>query len=245
MNNCAILGYKNDKIIGWNSTNLNLNLNLKVQKIVSSSYTFTREIIGYEILLDFSSPPGVDVSYLYFINGQVLDYTLNYLYKMDSSVFKGKTIFINVDRTNLCNKITLKKIALLSSHLIKINKITLVVEITERNLCGKCIQIADGLAFLKNENVKLAIDDYDIYKGDFRTHELIDDIYEYIKIDAPQTELDCKTLNDFITHRNEKIIIERIENNYQLREINTTLIYGLQGYLFDYGRNISSLNSNH
>lgn len=112
MNNCAILGYKNDKIIGWNST----NLNLKVQKIVSSSYTFTREIIGYEILLDFSSPPGVAVSYLYFINGQVLDYTLNYLYKMDSSVFKGKTIFINVDRTNLCNKITLKKL-LCSRHI--------------------------------------------------------------------------------------------------------------------------------
>ncbi|WP_421204630.1 hypothetical protein [Aeromonas enteropelogenes] len=212
-----------------------MTLPLKAQKIISMK---NMECLGYEVLLNFnpdfiSSLGGHDK---YILNGCALEHTLNYLHKTPKKDSYGKKIFINVDRSNLCNKIFLRKIVALSNTLYHKYDIELVIEITERNLCGFCSSISEGMLFLVQNKISLAADDFDIYNGDFRDSEVNIGMYRYIKIEAPTTATGIAVLNKYIkNNKHRNIILERVEHHHQLEYIYTDKIFAYQGYLFDKG----------
>ncbi len=204
----------------------------RLQKIVS----YQQSVIGYEILLDFSKaqslmPDGL-IKYTEAMNdGRTLNYLLSKLISEKIKIFRKK-IFINVERVNLRDKMLLRKINLAAKKLLRTNQIQLIVEITERNPCPNCIDIIYGLVYLKNCNVLLAVDDFDIYAGDFRQDELNIGMYDFIKIIMPKSAAEAITFNDFLSNRNEKIILEMVEEHHRLAQWNLHIAYGYQGFAY-------------
>ncbi|WP_080755627.1 EAL domain-containing protein [Aeromonas hydrophila] len=242
MMRCMVLSESiSDKsLLSWNK----INFSLKIQNIVSP---FTDDVIGGEILIDFNDEitsefMSYDSSNIYFMNGSALEYTLSYLYNQTYSLLNGRKIFVNVERMNLCNSIVLRKILSLSRKMSQGYNIELIIETTERNVCGACPRILTGLDFLRDKKISLAMDDYNIYNGDFRCNEINSGFYNYIKLEAPQTKHEINVLNKFIKSTHQNIIIEKIEDKDILERIDMKNVYGLQGYAFDYGKVITSSN---
>ncbi|QQX79908.1 hypothetical protein JK628_20790 [Shewanella sp. KX20019] len=145
-----------------------------------------------------------------------------------------KELFINIERRNLCDIKTLIHIRDASISLCDLG-VKLVIEITERNLCGNCPRIAEGLTFLRQCAISLAVDDYDYINYDFREDEVKkNNYYEYIKITMASNENELKKMNEFIKILSEthKIIIERIENEKEIYKIDQKYIWGMQGFAF-------------
>lgn len=204
----------------------------RLQKIVARD----ESVLGYEVLLDFSKADcdldNPSHQYYKAINdGRALDYLLNSLLTKPL-IFFSKKIFINVERINLCNKFLMRKLVAASKALFINNDVELVVEITERNQCGSCNDIIQGLAFLKRNTVSLAADDFDVYNGDFRDKEVLMGLYNYVKVIMPTSPLEASTLNSFITSRKEEVIIEMVEDVNLLNTLKIKSVYGYQGYAY-------------
>ncbi|MFM2667472.1 EAL domain-containing protein [Vibrio mediterranei] len=151
---------------------------------------------------------------------------------------KKDLIFINIERSNLCDIELISRLVELDSVLQSIEA-SLVIEITERNRCGQCKRISEGIEDLLKRGLSLAIDDYDIYESDFRDKEVLLGLYQFIKVRAPKTKSEITKLFKFlsINEVKQKVIIEMIEDPNQINVIRGKghLIYGLQGYAFDRG----------
>lgn len=205
---------------------------IKFEKIVS----WHNDILGYEILLNFDHArkcgEGILAEYKKgMLDLSVTEYTLSKLMCIDGFGFNSKRFFVNIERNHLCNVQLLRKAALVSKELF-LNNIELVLEITERNPCGKCIKVLNGLHFLKNAGVSLAVDDYDIYNGDFRTPEVLAGVYDYIKIEMPMNEHERQCFNafslQFAQQGRQRIILERVEYLDDVKPL--VRPFGLQGY---------------
>ncbi|WP_421187415.1 hypothetical protein [Aeromonas enteropelogenes] len=205
----------------------------KYEKIVARDGA----IIGYEILLNFDKARayGDHISqYQKSIHDtSATEAAINMLLS-DWPVHGARRYFINFERMHLCNKILLKKIALLSKKLHS-NNIELVLEITERNVCGFCSQIDDGLEFLNDMEVSLAVDDFDIYseEDDFRMPEVLSGVYQYIKIEVPLNEVQRRRFHHFSSRTDisaRKIIVERIEHKNMI--VGLARLFGFQGYAY-------------
>lgn len=223
----------------------NCDVNYKVQNI----FNFDGEILGGELLLDFSSLATNKEFQLYndaIDLGLVTNDTIAYIYKkainnFDFSVF-GSVLFINIERSSLCDVRLLSQIKELSMMLY-LNSVKLIVEITERNKCGYCSKPTQGVEYLKKHNVALALDDFDYINGDFRTKELTLDLYDYVKVDIPQSFEQLKMLESFVdsyfNHLGKGLIIERVE---KVDELFLCLphesIYGYQGFYFCRGKSL-------
>lgn len=205
----------------------------RLQKIVS----YQQHVIGYEVLLDFSKAHlGMQdglVQYTKAINdGSALDYLLSKLINGDLKIFSTR-LFINVERMNLCNKILLRKINLAAKKLLQTNQVEMVVEITERNPCGYCVDIMHGLVYLKRSNVLIAVDDFDIYGDDFRKKEVNIGLYNFIKVIMPKSSVEAAIFNDFVSGRHEKIILEMVEEHYHIEQWKLCVAYGYQGFAYN------------
>lgn len=201
---------------------------VKFEKIVS----WHGDLLGYEILLDFdfARRKGLLEDYKKgILDMSVIEYTLSRLVR-SSMVFNPKRLFVNMERSHLCNPHLLRKAVLVSRQLF-LNNVELVLEITERNPCLNCPRILKGLLFLKREGVSLAIDDYNIYDDDFRAPEVLAGLYNYIKIEMPMNELEQRSFNSFslqLAPSCGKVILERVELLDDVKQL--VRPFGLQGY---------------
>ncbi|MFM4941596.1 EAL domain-containing protein [Aeromonas enteropelogenes] len=193
--------------------------------------------LGYEILLDFNkarNEMGDDVVQQYekaINNGAALEFLIKTLID-NKRWIHAKRLFINIERVYLCNEQLLQKAVILAKNL-HLKGIELVLEITERNPCGKCAKIDVGLQYLKSFGIALAADDFDIYSNDFRFGEVLSGVYDYIKIEVPTNESERKLFNDFIleiSHMSKKVIIEKVEDPTLLNGLFTP--FGIQGYAY-------------
>lgn len=201
---------------------------VKFEKIIS----WHGDLLGYEILLDFdfARRKGLLENYKKgILDMSVIQYTLSRLAN-SSVVFNPQRLFVNMERSHLCNPHLLHKVVLVSRQLF-LNNVELVLEITESNPCLNCPRISKGLLFLKREGVSLAVDDYNIYDGDFRAPEVLAGIYDYIKIEMPINEREQRCFNLFSLQLEplcRKIILERVEC---IEDVKTLVRpFGLQGY---------------
>lgn len=151
----------------------------------------------------------------------------------NSNKLSGKSIFINLERSNLCDYYLLSELKNIS-NILKNKSITLVVEITERDTCPQCKRVLDGLMLLNIMDIPLAVDDFNIYCGDFREEEFQKGIYSYIKIAAPKTFEDKSKLALFkCQNPHERIIIENVETQSDLDFLQDIQPVAIQGFFFD------------
>ncbi|ASK68958.1 hypothetical protein CF168_08765 [Shewanella bicestrii] len=237
MKNCYIL-----KSCLYESTrNLAVELRFKYQNIFSTkvnganNLTGKREsIVGVELLLDFNFLLERGVSHTEINDiislGEAAHSAIDYASQLTS---KG-VVFINLERSNLCDVKILNRVINLNKMLNTLG-VQLVIEITERNYCGRCLRIIQGLTHLRSFDVKLACDDYN-----FIGHELgARDVelllyYDYIKLEMPVGEADVNRMNEFIKYygSDKKIILEKIEENEQLNNVDLDNVWGLQGFAY-------------
>lgn len=234
MNTCQLKRYQ-DKHSGF-------DYKFKSQGIYSP--ILERQNIGIEILVDFEKSNINARSNIDMILSEASEILVSKIIRSLRSKPTGnwhnKYIFINLERSNLCNILLIKRLATLSQHFSSLG-INLVIEITERNPCGECHSVRVGLDNLYHEGLTLAVDDFELYKGDFRASEINKHHFDYIKVDMPRTNIELRLLESFIQNRPEHIIVERIENKRQLKELEklSGQIWGYQGYLFDTGTHIT------
>ncbi len=191
-------------------------------------------IIGAELLVDFQHLKSLGVpleqSNELISSGEAAHSSLDYA----STILGKEVVFVNVERCNLCDMKILKRIITLSNQLLLIG-IELVIEITERNFCGICVRVVEGLTYLKENKVKLAADDFDYigYKNDSKEKELVL-YYDYIKLEMPVNEFERMVFNDFIDCYSsvKRIIVERVETTRQMKSLPVDKLWGVQGFLF-------------
>mgnify|MGYP001286531808 FL=1 len=200
--------------------------------------------IGYEVLLDFNRFENIYLgsreSYINAITfGNPFEAFLLEIPKLLSQKNKvkweleNKHLFFNLERHKLCNQKFIHNVIDSSKQLYEEN-ISLVVEITERNLCNDCPVILAGLKQLIYKDVILAVDDFDIYKGDFRQNEFEYGYYQFAKIEAPKNNDEQKIARNFIDKcrvNNIQVIIERVEKEADL----VPDAFGYQGFMIDKG----------
>ncbi|MFH0260671.1 hypothetical protein ACPV5U_12970 [Vibrio mediterranei] len=216
------------------------NYQYKMQGIYSAS----GQCIGYEVLIDQIRSretllgPNVHSDLTFSSSANYLLERIkvaveNGRFECDWS---GKYIFLNIERSNLCDITLLARLIELNSYLLE-KQIGLVVEMTERNVCGSCVRIIEGLTLLKQNGVVTAADDYDIYKSDFRANELDMNLYEFIKIQSPCSAREVDMLETFAQIRPEKIIMEHVESTSVFKMLVglNRFFWGYQGYCFDKG----------
>lgn len=220
------------------------NLNYKVQKIVD----INNKVVAGELLVDFSrAESNLELqTYLNAINlGIITQFSLDFAFNNitnTTNLNKFSTLFFNLERNNLCDVRILSQI--LELNLVcSLNGLELVVEITERDKCGKCCNVIKGLTFLKERGIKLALDDYDYVFGDFRYNELKLGYYDYVKVDMSKNQLELDLLRNFVFENNKYfkkgIIVERIEASDELyKNLPHQYIYGYQGFFFCKGISI-------
>lgn len=223
----------------------NLDFKFKSQRIVDSE----KNVIGVEILLDFEAAAftGRTQEYQDAIHfGGALFPGINRVIRLlDDKWCSGETnqkLFINVERSNLCDVRALSSIVELSIFLFQ-QSIDLIVEITERNPCGRCVRVLEGINYLRNAGICLAVDDYDYVDGDFREVELHCGLYEFVKVNLPKNDEEKRKLNFFIESsiatNKLKLIIERVETLDEFSSLPAESIYGFQGFLFCKGLPLS------
>lgn len=220
---------------------LAIDLRFKYQNIfntkVSSSTNIAdkqKNIIGVELLLDFNFLYEKGISYNeaneIIYQGEAAHGAIDC-----APLIAGKeVIFINLERSNLCDMKILRRVVTLSDRL-RFAGVQLVVEITERNYCGRCSRIVQGLTYLKSSNVKLACDDYNFIGYELGVNDaglLL--FYDYIKLELPVGDADFNRMSEFIEYygSEKKIILERVEANEQLNNVNFEKVWGLQGFAY-------------
>lgn len=188
-------------------------------------------------MLDFSKaqklmPNGL-AEYTKAINdGSALNHILSMLINGNLNILSTK-LFINVERMNLCNKVLLRKLNLAAKKFLKTNQVELVLELTERNPCGYCVDIMHGLVYLKRNYILLAIDDFNIYGDDLRRKEVNIELYDFIKVVMPKSASEVIIFNQFVSSRSEKIILEMVEDHHLLARWGLALTYGYQGFAYN------------
>jgi len=227
---CYLLGkYLNKN----NKFNLN-DVGFKLQEIVNVD----NNNIGYEVLINSATLPCKIIDYIYNEEIKFPPLTRVLISKLESFVYSNATyflkkyIFINLERSNLCDQFLLCDIAILKNKLIEID-IYLVVEITERNICNKCSKIELGLNFLKKQKVILAVDDYNL-ESDFRKYEVSSGLYQFIKVEYLENSKFISQIESLNKVTRSKLIIERVEtkeNRHKLNKVDS-IIWGMQGFFY-------------
>uniref|UniRef100_Q0HR83 Diguanylate phosphodiesterase n=1 Tax=Shewanella sp. (strain MR-7) TaxID=60481 RepID=Q0HR83_SHESR len=243
MNKCYLLKAKglNDSYI------YSLKLNFKYQNIfMASRKALTNPqdtILGAELLIDFSrmNHAGVchDILDKIVRFGQAANKALDY-----TKVLSRKSrVFINIERCNLCDIRLLNRIAHISDELF-LQDIVLVVEITERNFCGRCLRIVEGLSYLKGRGVSLAIDDYDYHNWSPEIHSVeLELFFDYIKLEYPSTAKGKLKFDQFIKFysNTKRLVVERVSERTQLESLDCEKIWGIQGFLLCRGVSLPRL----
>ncbi|MBL4560996.1 MAG: EAL domain-containing protein [Labilibaculum sp.] len=173
--------------------------------------------------------------------GEAANKTLDYAcaYSLSSPL----SIFINIERSNLCDVKVIKRICDISKRL-ELFGTELVVEVTERDFCSKCTKVLEGLTYLKSKEVVLAKDDFDYLTLDFKSiNTELALFYEYVKIDVPLNFKEKVIFDDFVEahYKTKKIIVEKIETKEQLKMLDLIKLWGVQGFLFCKGETISKI----
>lgn len=236
MDSCYILN-SNQNI---NHNNVN-KLRFKYQNIFSSDVAYVNNfkcihkyILGSELLIDI--PESISAGLMneqiekLISSGGVVHDTID----AAPLLWNKKRVFINIERNNLCDVRVLKKILMLCENL-KLAGVELVIEVTERDFCGNCPRIVEGLTHLKLKGISLACDDYEY----INTTPGVNDkelllYYDYIKLEIPREKSRVEKFNKFIHQYGlkKKIIIERIETTEQVDALDLNNVWGLQGFLY-------------
>lgn len=212
------------------------NLNYKLQEITNLDGIN----IGYEILIDAKGFSVAQVDEIYN-KGLMFPHSAKRLMRRIESyiedggdILSGKNLFVNLERSHLCDKFLLCDIVILSKKSKK-KDINLIIELTERDICGKCSKIDEGICFLKNNKVLLALDDYEINEDDFRRDELNANVYNFIKVDFLSIKNNLRSIEAILEKYNLKLIVEYIESERDKEWIskNLKITWALQGYLYN------------
>lgn len=216
-----------------------VNVDYKIQEInCFSSY----EPVAYEILINSSKLSkserkivlSNDVKHPNSVRRMMVRVINSIQNKRDTKEkLSKKSLFINLERSNLCDYYLLSELKQ-ASNVLKKSSINLVIEITERDTCSQCKRVSDGLKLLNIMDIPLAIDDFDIYSGDYRNEEFKQGIYSYVKIRVPRNEEEKSKLALF-KHQNpsEKIIIENVEKQSDLDFLEKIKPTAVQGFFFN------------
>lgn len=199
------------------------------------------ELIGHEFLLSLDKLTHLEIEYFFkrlIIDTYSTKVMVRTIYENIKNLkFINDYIFINMERSHLCDNHLISEIIKLN-FILKKHKSNLVVEITERDHCGSCVRIIEGIKYLSASGIMLAIDDYDIYKDDlsnFLFSKDVKDLFDIVKINIPEQYL-LPTFNKFISKCDKRIIVEMVETREQLEQIeNRNDIWGIQGYIYDKG----------
>ncbi|CAE6957776.1 EAL domain [Vibrio sp. B1FIG11] len=211
------------------------DINYKLQEIVDENGTN----LGYEVLIDpinLSKKIANDV-YKREIKfphlGRALVTRLERYISRHMSDFAGKHLFINLERSNLCDKYLLCDLVMLKNTLEALNA-HLVIEITERSAYKDCNSIRKGFEFLQSHKVLLAVDDYDL-NTDFREQELLSGFYQFMKIEHSAKDNYYSRAIELSKKTRTKLIIERVESHLERSNIalNQVPFWGLQGFLYN------------
>ncbi|NIY85957.1 EAL domain-containing protein [Vibrio campbellii] len=211
------------------------DINYKLQEIVDENGTN----LGYEVLIDpinLSKKIANDV-YKREIKfphlSRALVSRLERYISRHMSDFAGKHLFINLERSNLCDKYLLCDLVMLKNALEALNA-HLVIEITERSACKDCNSIRKGFEFLRSNKVLLAVDDYDL-NTDFREQELLSGFYQFMKIEHSAKDNYYSRAIELSKKTRTKLIIERVESHLERSNIalNQVPFWGLQGFLYN------------
>ncbi|MCC8253610.1 EAL domain-containing protein [Vibrio campbellii] len=211
------------------------DINYKLQEIVDENGTN----LGYEVLIDpinLSKKIANDV-YKREIKfphlSRALVTRLERYISRHMSDFAGKHLFINLERSNLCDKYLLCDLVMLKNALEALNA-HLVIEITERSACKDCNSIRKGFEFLQSHKVLLAVDDYDL-NTDFREQELLSGFYQFMKIEHSAKDNYYSRAIELSKKTQTKLIIERVESHLERSNIalNQVPFWGLQGFLYN------------
>ncbi|MEL4473315.1 hypothetical protein [Shewanella algae] len=215
-----------------------INYAFKHQVIVDS----VNNVIGTEVLIDFQRTDyDLDIMerFLFSHSASACIDTIGQCL----SVFP-KYVFMNIERDVLCDKGVVEKICNLSTLIFEQGK-HLVIEVTERNACGNCTKNQTGLQLLRENNVLIAVDDYDYLNGDFREQELRNSFYQFVKVEAPLDLYELAKLSLFAKDkvvRNLSLIIERVPTmdffHWIKRSVNEVGVdvFGFQGFAFCRGQ---------
>ncbi len=225
-----------DKYLSDRNVANKYNLSYKIQEINSLSGIN----IGYEVLINAE---GLSVkqaneiynkSLMFPHSTQRLIRRLEHYVEENSHELTGKSLFINLERSHLCDKFLLCDIVILSRQ-AAYKKVNIIIEITERDICGSCSEIRNGIKFLNKNNVLLALDDYQINKNDFRRNELESNVYSFIKVDFVSLSNHQEQLEELLEKYNLKLVVEYIESesdrDWVSRHAPET--WALQGYLYN------------
>ncbi|NIY82530.1 EAL domain-containing protein [Vibrio hepatarius] len=212
------------------------NLGYKIQEIND----LKGENIGYEVLINAEglSIRQADEIYnkglMFPHSTQRLIRRLERYVEENSQVLFGKNLFINLERSHLCDKFLLCDIVILSRKAAHKN-VNVIIEITERDTCGKCPEIGTGINFLNKNNVLLALDDYELNKSDFRYKELDTNVYSFIKVDFASLSNHQEQLDELLEKYNLKLIVEYIESESDRDWVtqHAPETWALQGYLYN------------
>ncbi len=212
------------------------NLCYKIQEIND----LNGDNIGYEVLINAEglSVRQADEIYnksLMFPHAtQRLIRRLEHYVEENSQELTGKNLFINLERSHLCDKFLLCDIVILSRKAAHKN-VNVIIEITERDTCGKCSEIGSGIEFLNKNNVLLALDDYEVNKNDFRCNELESNVYSFIKVDFVSLSNHQEQLEELLEKYNLKLIVEYIESESDRDWVSQHVpnTWALQGYLYN------------
>ncbi|WP_404972203.1 diguanylate phosphodiesterase [Vibrio campbellii] len=211
------------------------DINYKLQEIVDENGTN----LGYEVLIEpinLSKKIANDV-YKREIKfphlSRALVTRLERYISRHMSDFAGKHLFINLERSNLCDKYLLCDLVMLKNALEALNA-HLVIEITERSACKDCNSIRKGFEFLQSHKVLLAVDDYDL-NTDFREQELLSGFYQFMKIEHSAKDNYYSRAIELSKKTRTKLIIERVESHLERSNIalNQVPFWGLQGFLYN------------
>lgn len=222
--------YLNKKNNGINLT----DINYKLQEIVDA----VGENLGYEVIINPSNLSKKTANEVYNREIKYPHMSRALIARLDKYItrhsldFKGKYLFINLERSNLCDKYLLCDIVILKNSLEAL-KANLVIEITERDSCKDCASIKKGFEFLQKQKVLLAADDYDL-ESDFREQELLSGFYHFIKVEhSAETNFYSRVLK-LSKRTRTKLIIERVETKMERKQItqNDVPFWGLQGFLY-------------
>ncbi|MFB2681258.1 EAL domain-containing protein [Shewanella mangrovisoli] len=240
LQDCPILNLTNDKKI---TLNKEINLKYKTQSIVSKA----GKPIAEELLLNFEHAQlNSCIKYYQSVieTGALTNESLEFIIERrlinSLNLQSCNKLFINIERNNLCDVRTLRLINEAAKTLENSN-VSLVVEITERKCSNTCNRGIEGLLQLKNMGITLAIDDYDYISRDFRKPELDIGLYDYIKINNPQIEVQRDNFEKIIDKsfkKGLKVIVEHIESRKDFEKLPHDYIYGYQGYHFCIGKPI-------
>ncbi len=203
-----------------------------------------KQLLASELLLSREDAP----IHNSFMNGKfgkrlakdILEQQLYFLISLNPSVFPFKFLFINVERNAFVNQNIISLMTSVHSHFKNYGK-SLVVETTERQYSYGDKEYLDSLEKLKNVDIKIALDDYQV-GDDFREEELDAGLYDFVKVDNPFFNIkmgigfSSENLDTILRRKatsDAKWIVERVEDECSLNHLLPFDFWGYQGYLFN------------